>query len=75
METNYCVNCGTEQGYVGEISDYIYCECCGAKIHADGSSSYDCSNDGIEQMEENIDFYDSDYRDRSDYRIIGTKTD
>lgn len=69
MATNYCINCGTEQGYVGEITDYYYCERCGAKIHADGSSSYDASNDGIRQMEDNMDFYDngSDFRDRESY--------
>jgi len=64
---NYCINCGTEQGYVGEITDYIYCERCGAKIYADGSVSYDASNNGIEQMKENIDFYDSDEYDRESY--------
>ena len=64
---NYCMNCGTEQGYVGEITDYIYCERCGAKIYADGSCSYDSSNEGFEQMQENMDFYDSDYNDRTNY--------
>jgi len=68
MEKNYCINCGTEQGYIGEISDYIYCERCGAKIYGDGSVSYDASNEGIEQMKENIDFYDSDENDRENYR-------
>ena len=65
--THYCLNCSTEQGYAGEISDYIYCERCGAKIYPDGSVSYDASREGIEQMKDNIDFFDSDERDREDY--------
>ena len=67
MKTHFCISCGTEQGYVGEISDYIYCERCGAKIHSDGSSSYDGSSDGIEQMQDNIKFHDSEFSDRQDY--------
>ena len=67
MKTNYCNCCGTEQGYVGEILDYIYCERCGAKIYADGSGSYEGTSDGIEQMKENIDFYDSGEQDRESY--------
>jgi hypothetical protein len=67
MKTNYCINCGTEQGYVGEINDYIYCERCGAKIYGDGSVSYDSTQESREQMNENIDFYDSGERDRNDY--------
>jgi len=67
MKTHYCINCGTEQGYVGEISDYIYCDRCGAKIYADGSSSYDASSEGINQMQDNMNFYDSGERDREAY--------
>jgi hypothetical protein len=67
MKTHFCITCGTEQGYVGEISDYIYCDRCGAKIYSDGSSSYDASRGGIKQMQDNIGFYDSGERDRNDY--------
>ena len=58
MERNICINCGTEQGYSDKISDFIYCEKCGAKIYADGSVSYDGTQQGIEQMRDNIDFYE-----------------
>lgn len=66
---NTCINCGTEQGYVGKIESYIYCERCGAEIHADGSSSYDGSREGIQEMKDSADFYDNGrgYRDRQDY--------
>lgn len=67
MKKHYCISCGTEQGYVGEISSYITCERCGAQINADGSVSYDGSNEGIEQMKDNIEFYDSGESDRENY--------
>lgn len=63
MKTHYCTNCATEQGYVGEVTTFIYCERCGAKIHADGSISYDGSREGINQSDENKRFYDSGYTD------------
>ena len=60
--SNYCINCGTEQQYVGEIVDYYYCERCGSKIHGDGSVSYDGTREGIEDMNQRIEEFDRNYR-------------
>ncbi len=62
MKTHFCINCETEQGSVGEIPDNIYCDRCGGKIHADGSSSYDASK------ENDYDIYlqDQDYLNRQE---------
>lgn len=59
------MNCATEQGYVGEISDYIYCERCGAKIYADGSGSCGATRESRKREREQIDDYD--YRQHSNY--------
>lgn len=63
------MNCGTEQGYVGEIKSFIYCERCGCQINGDGSVSYDGTSEGIQQMKDNSDYYDNgrSYRDRDSY--------
>lgn len=69
MQNHFCPNCGTEQGYVGEIKSFIYCERCGSKIHSDGSCSYEGTIEGIQQMKDNADYYDNrnHFRDRQDY--------
>lgn len=61
MKTNkhYCLNCSTEQGYVGEISNYIYCERCGAKIYADGSGSCGGTTEDRVREQEQIKDYDT----------------
>jgi len=66
---HYCINCSTEQGYVGEIQSYIYCERCGAKIFSDGSASYDGSQEGIKESKDYQEYYDNrnGFRDRQDY--------
>ena len=61
---NYCLNCGIEQGYIGEISDYIVCERCGSYIYADGSCG---SNLSQQDFQDNIEFYDGNFRDRKDF--------
>ena len=63
---NYCINCGTVQQYIGEISDYYYCERCGAKIHGDGGVSYDGTHEGIDEMNDRI--REFDYNERRNWR-------
>ena len=58
MKRNFCINCGTEQQYDGEIIDYYCCERCGSRIHEDGSVSYDGTQDGIERMKDRIRKFD-----------------
>lgn len=65
MKTNYCLSCGCEQQIVCETD--FHCDRCGAMNRTDGSCEYDASRRGFEDMQDNIDFYESGERDRDDW--------
>ena len=60
--SNYCTNCGYEQGYSDEIVGFYFCERCGAKLFPDGSVEYNGSQEGIKDARERIKAFDNIYK-------------
>ena len=53
---NHCLACGLEQQLVGETD--FNCERCGTKHFADGGCEYEASEEGIDEMVEQMADYD-----------------
>lgn len=68
---NWCMNCSHEQSYVGQITDYYYCERCGAKIYPDGSGSCEGTREGRKRERDQI--YDYDSRNHANFREDGIR--